>query len=1105
MFKHLFILLLFSLTACNSTLQTTTAPYISKAPEKPSSPAKLNSELVVQLGHTQPINRVIYAANGLFIASSTNSGEIKLWSTDGQLIRTFKQFKTSDFKITADSKHLLIGHGYGKMTLVSVLGKRVVNFPRLNGSMGDVAISPDNKRVIGCNRSNKNKLCIISTLEGREVNRFKVPSKRNDATNLIFSADSQYIFANLYNTIYKWDNNGTFIKKYKAADSSIFSLDISADGKQLLTTTYSDHKNFRNKNRKISLWTLNGKLITSFTTPGGTDTKFSPDSRHILTGSNKKKAYIYSLTGKLVRQIKSGFNSTSSPHSLAISPDGNKIITANHLLNPPGMYIWSFKGKKLRTFNQFSTSIQDIALLHGGRAIATVSSDRYVRIWSVTGRLIKRFYAGDHWISRILIAPNQKVLVTAGKNLDIWTLNGKKLSSIRVSKKSIRDLKFTPDGKKLITVDGNGYISINTLDKKTKSLRFKGHNGKAISSLAISPDGKLFATGSIWERFTIWNMKGKKVSSFKMPKGTKPPFSSIHAMTFTPDSKQLITVNTRRGREVRFYDLNAKLLHQMNVANINIGDITISPSGKYLAITNLHNIGIWDLQSKRLLKVLKGHNDYVRKISFAENENLLISASSDTTMRLWNINSGHSFAMLANKDQWLIFSDDGLFDASKYGSNMISMVDGMKHYGVDQFAVYLNRPDLLYKRIGIGSEALIQHLNTRFQHRLKRTNLNKDATLQSLHAPEVSITRHHTKGKHIFLELAFNDKDGLRSYQVYVNDVPVYQKTGKAISGTVSKIKDKIELSYGDNKIEVAAFNQNGVESLRSNVRARYTKRTRSNLYYIGMGVSKYKNTKLDLKYAHKDVLDLQQHFKRYKKSFNNIKTMVLTDHQVTRDNIQKVHQFLKSAKVDDVVILSLSGHGAYEVGDYSGYYYLSHEADVDRLAETAIAYDELEEIMSNIAARRKLMLVDTCASGEVDSATLQRIKTFAKENDLDTKTSSALVTKTKYQSARPYLYMKDRYIYNDLNRRNGAIVFTSTEGGEIAFEHKSIKNGFFTHAIINALNSAKSDLNQDGKISMLELENTVRLNVSRKTQRLQNPIIERDNIHQTFNLPVIK
>jgi len=100
---------------------------------------------------------------------------------------------------------------------------------------------------------------------------------------------------------------------------------------------------------------------------------------------------------------------------------------------------------------------------------------------------------------------------------------------------------------------------------------------------------------------------------------------------------------------------------------------------------------------------------------------------------------------------------------------------------------------------------------------------------------------------------------------------------------------------------------------------------------------------------------------------------------------------------------------------------------------------------------------------------------------------------------------MKDRYIYNDLNRRNGAIVFTSTEGGEIAFEHKSIKNGFFTHAIIKALSSGKSDLNKDGKISIVELENVVRLSVSRKTQRLQNPIIERDNIHQIFHLPAIR
>ena len=225
----------------------------------------------------------------------------------------------------------------------------------------------------------------------------------------------------------------------------------------------------------------------------------------------------------------------------------------------------------------------------------------------------------------------------------------------------------------------------------------------------------------------------------------------------------------------------------------------------------------------------------------------------------------------------------------------------------------------------------------------------------------------------------------------------------------------------------------------------------------------------------------------------------------MTRDSLPKIKSFLSKSKTDDIIIISLSGHGAYEVADYSSYYYLSHEVEVDNLAETAIAYDDLNSLLNDVRARRKLMLVDTCASGEVTPAVLNQVKRFAEQKGLSSRASSALLIKQKYQKPRPYLFMRDRYIYNDLNRRNGAVIFTSAEGGEIAFEHPTIKNGFFTAAIIDALSSKKADLNRDGKISMTELENVVRYTVSLQTNRLQNPIIERDNIYQEFSFPVLR
>src|SRR5260370_9093351 len=74
-------------------------------------------------------------------------------------------------------------------------------------------------------------------------------------------------------------------------------------------------------------------------------------------------------------------------------------------------------------------------------------------------------------------------------------------------------------------------------------------------------------------------------------------------------------------------------------------------------------------------------------------------------------------------------------------------------------------------------------------------------------------------------------------------------------------------------------------------------------------------------------------------------------------------------------------------------------------------------------------------------------------------------------QPRRVFLYERDRYIYNDLARRTGSIIFSAAHAGEMSFESPKIQNGFFTHEILEALPSSQADTNQDGRISIDERE----------------------------------
>jgi len=110
---------------------------------------------------------------------------------------------------------------------------------------------------------------------------------------------------------------------------------------------------------------------------------------------------------------------------------------------------------------------------------------------------------------------------------------------------------------------------------------------------------------------------------------------------------------------------------------------------------------------------------------------------------------------------------------------------------------------------------------------------------------------------------------------------------------------------------------------------------------------------------------------------------------------------------------------------------------------------------MQGIAPRNKLFLMDTCESGEIDDDIQAEYFTMADNRGIKSRaieTERALKKKddsTKKTTKRTYLFEKDRYIYNNLVRRSGAIVFSSCKGGELSYESEAVGNGFFTNKII--------------------------------------------------------
>jgi hypothetical protein len=101
-------------------------------------------------------------------------------------------------------------------------------------------------------------------------------------------------------------------------------------------------------------------------------------------------------------------------------------------------------------------------------------------------------------------------------------------------------------------------------------------------------------------------------------------------------------------------------------------------------------------------------------------------------------------------------------------------------------------------------------------------------------------------------------------------------------------------------------------------------------------------------------------------------------------------------------------------------------------------------------------------------------------------------------------LINQDQCIYNDLFRKSGVILFSSSRDDEFTYESDSLENSFFTESIIKSLSTNDADQNHDNILTFVEMRNYVTQSVVKMTHDLQHPTMDIDNIDQEIQFPLV-
>lgn len=410
-------------------------------------------------GHGRAISSVAVSGDGGTIATGGADGTVRLWdAASGAPRRTIEGERgtSNTAAFSPDGKRLAVGNSEVRVvntsdgTLVRTLEKRTL-------TSALVLYSPDGRTVVSLGVADgtgaPSREAHLWDADGGAFMR-KLSGDTEGVVAAHFAPDGQTLFAaDVSRRVLAWDTRGGGLKRVWPQAERVMSLAASPDGR-LLAVASGD-----------------------FAKPG---TLTLLDA---LTGEAR-----HSLKGHLL-----------PVRSASFAPGGARVASASE---DGTVMIWDIKtGAAERTIKNSPLPALVVAYSPDGRLLATGSLDATVRLWDAeTGAPRATLEGHITGVFTLCFSPDGMTLASGSANdgmVKLWDVAAAKL---RLT------LNERPASPSALAFRGNDVLLIGHHDGRVSSWNWKSQpagpslavtrHELSVSSLAVSPDGRLVAAGS---------------------------------------------------------------------------------------------------------------------------------------------------------------------------------------------------------------------------------------------------------------------------------------------------------------------------------------------------------------------------------------------------------------------------------------------------------------------------------------------------------------------------------------------------------------------------------------------------------------------------------
>ena len=410
---------------------------------------------------------------------------------------------------------------------------------------------------------------------------------------------------------------------------------------------------------------------------------FNPDETRILTASDDGTARMWDAQTQAQLKV---LHPGAGPISIAIfSADGTRIVTA---CADGTARVWDVQTQtQIKVLKGHAEAVLSAAFSGDGWRLLTASRDATARVWEIeTGAQVAVLAGHQGWVWSAMFSPDEIHVVTGSEDgaAQIWELEPRPRVVIRCrATYAVRTAAFMTNGKQVLTASTDGEARIWNIETNASMAApksasdgprqitephavFHGHDGQLRSAVS-NPVGTQVLTASVDKTVRIWDVATQ--AQIAVLKG-----HADRVLNVALNSSATRAITASADLTVRIWNIeapavpmiaNARLLGRTRPdrhSNI-VNSATFSPDAtRVVTASDDTTARIWNVATGRYVCALRGHRQRVYSACFSTDGARVLTASVDRTARIWDVETQALIAILsghAHRVRKAAFSPDG--------------------------------------------------------------------------------------------------------------------------------------------------------------------------------------------------------------------------------------------------------------------------------------------------------------------------------------------------------------------------------------------------------------------------------------------------------------